>query len=259
MNHRPTRNGNKYKALFFTLNAPDENNTFEWCQQTSEGLKRDITLYKFLLAYQWESEIGEEGRNHLQGVIFFSQRVRWETFKNFMVGRNEEYKRIHCEPVISTKDAIKYTRKDWDKFREDPNHPVLIESFRLESIKLDTSEERSRRARKPLLDHLKSCANYAEAVVSNPDLVARCPRVCLDYYLFTAEKDPRDKVQVQWFYGTPGSGKTHSARQILNFLATKYDKDIDKYSQPYYATNTNLKWWSGYEGQRAILIDELRW
>ena len=66
------RNGNKYKSMFFTWNAPDEDNTFEWCKTTSEELKNCITDYKFLYAYQWESEIGEDGRNHLQGVIFFT-------------------------------------------------------------------------------------------------------------------------------------------------------------------------------------------
>ena len=28
------RSGNKYKSMFFTWNAPDEDNTFEWCKAT---------------------------------------------------------------------------------------------------------------------------------------------------------------------------------------------------------------------------------
>lgn len=55
----------KYKAIFFTWNAPDDDNTFDWCLRQSTALKVAIQNFTYLLAYQWESEIGKDGRNHL--------------------------------------------------------------------------------------------------------------------------------------------------------------------------------------------------
>lgn len=163
------------------------------------------------------------------------------------------------EQVISSSKAIEYTRKDYDKYVNDDNHPVLLEFFRLEMVKLDTTEERSKRRSRALQEHLQQHSSYKDALVADPDLVGRYVRACVDYYSFTQKPDARDDVQVLWFFGATGSGKTYYARAILEQLATELDPDCNTYNQKVYSTSTNLKWWFGYEGQRAILIDELRW
>ena len=88
MNKKPSRKSqNKYKAMFFTWNAPDDDNTFEWCLQASDQMKSALQKYKYLSAYQWESEIGEEDhRNHLQGVIFFTTRILFTQLQNYLAG-----------------------------------------------------------------------------------------------------------------------------------------------------------------------------
>lgn len=89
------------------------------------------------------------------------------------------------EQVISSSKAIEYTRKDYDKYVNDDNHPVLLEFFRLEMVKLDTTEERSKRRSRALQEHLQQHSSYKDALVADPDLVGRYVRACVDYYSFT--------------------------------------------------------------------------
>lgn len=161
--------------------------------------------------------------------------------------------------VKSSSAALEYTSKDYNKYLNDPSHPVVFESFRLENVKLDTHTARAERARKPLLEHLQQCTSYSDALLKDPDLVGRCARACIDYYAFNNKPDPRTEVHVLWFYGLPGSGKSYTARAMLDYVADKMDPDSATYSQKFYTTSSNLKWWTGYQGQRAVLIDELRW
>lgn len=126
-------------------------------------------------------------------------------------------------------------------------------------VKLDTHEARSERRTRALSEVLREHTSYKDALTSDPDIVAKYPRAVIDYYSFTQVPDTRDNVQVLWFYGATGSGKTFYARRILEQLAEQLDPDFNTYNQKVYTTSSNLKWWFGYEGQRAVLIDELRW
>lgn len=51
---------------------------------------------------------------------------------------------------------------------------------------------------------------------------------------------PRDQIKVCLFYGAPGTGKSHLAREIF---PDAYWKD-------------NTKWWPGYVGQSEVIWDE---
>lgn len=51
------------------------------------------------------------------------------------------------------------------------------------------------------------------------------------------------KTEVFWFYGPTGTGKSKSA----------FDRDPTAYWKP--ATS---KWWNGYEGHEAVIIDDYR-
>lgn len=253
------RSGNKYKSMFFTWNAPDENNTFEWCKATSEQLKACITDYKFLYAYQWESEIGEDGRNHLQGVIFFTQRVQFMPFKHWLEEKIPDAKRIHLESVLSTDAALEYTEKDYKKYLNDPSHPVLFEFFRVELVKQRGDKRGRENASRAISECLAKYSSYREALLAEPDVIGRCTRAAIDYYTFKEPGTPRNNVEVLWFYGASGSGKTYTARRLLEYVAETMDSDKANYVQKYYTAAHNLQWWPGYEGQRAVLIDELRW
>lgn len=92
---------------------------------------------------------------------------------------------MHMEKVISSSKAIEYTRKDYDKYANDDSHPVLLEFFRLEMVKLDTAQARSERRSHCLQEVLQQHTSYRDALVADPDIVGKYTRACIDYYSFT--------------------------------------------------------------------------
>lgn len=54
----------------------------------------------------------------------------------------------------------------------------------------------------------------------------------------------RDKVDVYWYYGETGCGKTYNA--------------IKEAGDDYWISGKNLTWWQGYCGQKNIVIDDFR-
>lgn len=47
--------------------------------------------------------------------------------------------------------------------------------------------------------------------------------------------------------------------RIAKILAEDNDPDISTYCSPIYVANNNLKWFDNYEGQRVMVVDEMRW
>lgn len=60
--------------------------------------------------------------------------------------------------------------------------------------------------------------------------------------LYQVLVEPEDKQGVRglWYYGPPGVGKSHTARQVANRLYLK----------------SQNKWWDGFEGQDTVLLDD---
>ena len=57
------------------------------------------------------------------------------------------------------------------------------------------------------------------------------------------------KPTVIWYYGKPGTGKTHKAMDICH---QQTDED-----NIYEQLNTG-QWWEGYDGQEYVVIDDMR-
>lgn len=180
-------------------------------------------------------------------------------FKNWLEEKIPDAKRIHLESVLSTDAAIAYTEKDYKKYLNDPSHPVLFEFFRVELIKQRGNKNGRENASRAISECLAKYTSYREALLAEPDIIGRCTRAAIDYYTFKEPGTPRNNVEVLWFYGASGSGKTYTARKLLEYVAEHLDSDKANYVQKYYTAAHNLQWWPGYEGQRAVLIDELRW
>ncbi len=64
------------------------------------------------------------------------------------------------------------------------------------------------------------------------------------------EKPRKWKTRVQWFYGPTGTGKTHTAYELL----------MEKYKDPalIYTAMDTAKWWDGYDSHPAVIIDDMR-
>lgn len=65
---------------------------------------------------------------------------------------------------------------------------------------------------------------------------------CVDAYrLNTAPAQDHDDVRGVWFWGPPGTGKSREARR--------------RYPEAYLKSQN--KWWDGYRGQPAVILDDL--
>ena len=62
------------------------------------------------------------------------------------------------------------------------------------------------------------------------------------------DKPRLEKPFVVWIHGKPGTGKTRMAIDI-------FSDSIERY---YFKSNGAGKWWSGYDGENRIIIDDLR-
>lgn len=56
---------------------------------------------------------------------------------------------------------------------------------------------------------------------------------------------PRPQLRVHWFYGSTGTGKTHTAFAEAGTADT-------------WVSGKTLQWWQGYSGQKNIIIDDMR-
>lgn len=63
-------------------------------------------------------------------------------------------------------------------------------------------------------------------------------------YLTYMEKPREEKLEIKWFWGPTGQGKSHDAREECD-------------PKEYYR-QTLEKWWEGYDGQKHVVLDDFR-
>jgi len=163
-------------------------------------------------------EIGELGTKHLQGYVEFTKRIKFTTIKKIIS------ERAHLEGRLgSAKQARDYCMKDGD-YWEYGTMKKQGERNDLDNIRELAAEEGMRAvSRRGNLQQIK----VAE--------------VFLKY-----NEEPRDwEPTVYWLWGPTGTGKSREAREIT--------KDMDTYVK-----NDGTKWWEGYDGHEAIIIDDFR-
>ena len=186
---------------------------------TQEELDKILELpYKYLI-YGKE---GVEGTPHLQGYVELDKRL---TFKTIVL---KTTKRIHIESRKGNqKQAIDYCKKEGD-YKE---YGELRQAGQRNDLLL-------------IRDHIKSGKGIRDLI--------ECEDITLNSNtLRTAEKliryydKPRDyKPLVKWYYGATGTGKTRTAFEEL--------------PNAYFNSNSAGRWWSGYDGQEDIIIDDVR-
>lgn len=163
------------------------------------------------------------GTPHLQGYFYLHHAKTFKSTKKF-VGIDS----IHLEQAKgSPQSNKKYCSKDANVFTkgEAPN----------QGRRADIDDYR---------DMVKSGASLREIVDSG----ANWQNIRITEKYLTLYEKPRDFVpEVYWFYGKSGTGKT---RKVFE-TAKELDLDL-------YVCDSNAKWWDGYDGHNAVLIDDMR-
>jgi len=170
-------------------------------------------------------EVGESGTPHIQGYIRFTKPYRFSTIKDRYLPR--------CHIEVAAGDAAQnraYCSKAGD--------------FREFGTPQDTGGNKSRdeSARR-----FVSCmerrgdGGVAEFADEQPGVWYFSGHNLLRNYMTLQVAIPRPNINVKWFYGPPGSGKS---RRAHDDLPNAYVKD------------PRTKWWNGYMLESTVIIDD---
>lgn len=165
-------------------------------------------------------ETGEEGTFHWQGYCELNKQFRFKTV--CQAGK------WHIEPRRGTQaQAIEYCKKD--------NNYIVQGIPSKSGARTDIDE-----ARKTALKE----GMRAVSARHNNQVIKVCEK------FLTYNEKPRDwGMEVIYITGPSGCGKSRRARELI---------EARGYIDDYYTKNDNSKWWDGYDGHKAVIIDDFR-
>ena len=168
-------------------------------------------------------EVGESGTPHLQGFVIFTKNYRMKGLKKLCA-------RAHWEITQGTsQQARDYITNNPAK--PDPDY---------EEIGV-ISEQGKRNDLSAATDMIKQGRSMQELAEEHPETFVKFGRGLRDLALTLQTPYDHDKCRGLWIYGPPGSGKSHTARELFPDAFLK----------------SQSKWWDGYAMQDSIILDDL--
>lgn len=191
--------------------------TYPQCSASKEELLEHLTSLDTIVHYVIAQEEHKDGNHHLHAYVKFVDGVTRKTFLLF------DFDAFHgsYQPVRSPKAVINYCQKDGN----------FISSFDLKQYKNNKG--------KLSIDVLKN--KPVKAALEDGDITFMQARQFVFAQSLVQVPCTRSDVCGIWFQGTPRSGKSHTARELFP------DAYIKEQS----------KWFCGYAGEKAILLDDL--
>lgn len=189
-----------------------------WAQEEVDALLQ-TQGHKYLI---FGKEVGSNGTPHLQGYICFKNKKSFKQVKELLGDR------YHIEAQKgSFEQAIDYCKKEGD-YTEVGNAPVS------QKRKGELNAERWKRARTAAVEgRLEDVPDdiyvkyYRTLKVIAKDHMPRVPDA--------------DGTTGMWYWGDAGTGKSRTARE--------------QYPEAYLKMAN--KWWDGYQGEDAVIIDDV--
>lgn len=212
MSNKPNRH------YCFTLNNP---------QTELETFLQSDDLIRYAI---WQREVGEAGTPHVQGYLELTRPTRWGALPK----RYPNLQGAHFESRKGSRDqAREYCRKS-ETHCEGPWETGTFES-----------SQGARSDLQAVSDALKRGADLFEIASEHTTCFIKYHRGIESTRLLLhpiSHRDPDTPVQVHFFIGPPGCGKTSGIRNLA---------DPDAYWKD------NGKWWDGYTGQSDVIIDDM--
>lgn len=164
-------------------------------------------------------EVGDSGTPHLQGFLYTKTVKSFKQVKALLSPRAH----VECQKG-TTKQAIEYCFKDGDvtEYGTRPNQGKRTD---LESV----------------TSMIISGASLSDVALEHPTVYVKYHRGLRDLKLTVTRPYVRQSVCGLWIYGEPGTGKSHHAE---NLYPNAYRK-------------SQSKWFDGYAGEKAIILDDL--
>lgn len=177
----------------------------------------DVNGWPFLYLV-YGKEVGRSGTPHLQGFVTFKSKKR-------LSGVKKLHGTAHWEVTQGTsQQAADYCKKEGD-YVEFGSTPYPGRRSDLDDVaKL-----------------LKAGSKLSDVADAHPAMFITHSRGIREYALLLQEQYEHDDVRGVWIYGAPGVGKSRYAR---------------KEWPEAYAKQQN-KWFDGYDGEEAIILDDL--
>jgi len=162
-------------------------------------------------------EVSSEGTPHFQGYLELTDKIYARPLQALLPGA------FHEERIGTALEAADYCKKEGEWVERgtmtNPGRRTDIED-----IKRMVKEKR------PMSEIAEHTQSYQQLKFAK--LYKEC----------TQKKRPIQDIDVRWYYGKAGTGKTKAA----------YDEFPDLY------TPINHKWWEDYQGETVVLIDDFR-
>lgn len=210
--------GKKHRAYCFTLNNYTPEEEADLARTIQSAFDAKSITYAIC-----GRERGDAGTPHLQGYVYFKSQKTLRATKSFL-----GLPRMHLEAARGTGEDNKvYCSKEGD-FWEMGDVPS--QGLRTD-IAAYVGAIRDGAGLDQILDHFpEEFCKYHGAYDK----------------LRLAAMPKRDWVMdVRWFYGPTGTGKSHCAYELGQAAVDYYCKSAGK-------------WWDGYEGQEVVIMDEFR-
>jgi len=193
-----------------------------WCFTCNNYTDEDIDNvkaleHKYLIVAK---ETGETGTPHLQGYLELPNGKTLKALK-------KRLPRFHLEPRKGTpKQASDYCKKD-DDYEE---LGELSEQGKRNDIHVIATAVASGKSFEDILDTVAT--SYQSLQVAK--------------VIFPYKEPKRDWMpEIYWYWGAPGTGKTHAAYHSF--------PDLRRHIQ-----NPKIKWYDGYDRHEVVIYDDLR-
>lgn len=193
-----------------------------WCFTVNNYDDNDIASIK-ALEHEGQyvvcgQEVGKEGTPHLQGYVYFKTQRHFTAVKKLIGARAH----VECARADAAKNRTYCTK----------------ENTLFEFGEMPTQGKRND------IHTVREAIKEGQCLRDIAEIATSFQSVKGAQSLLTLLEPPRSwKPEVRWYFGQSGAGKTRAA----------YDWLGPELYQP-----TTLKWWDGYDGHEAVLIDDFR-
>lgn len=189
-----------------------------WTQEEYDCILKLDTVYTII-----GKEVGEQSHiPHLHFQLCYKNPVSFESLK-------KKIPRARIEQTKDVKAYIEYSKKAGDYYEQGTCPVGQGKRTDLENVRDQIKEG------KKMKEIIETTKNY-QAIKS--------AEVLLKYM----EKPRRWKTRVLWFYGPTGTGKSYHAREVLKHEGY----------QDWYESMDTGKWFEGYDGDEAVIVDDVR-